>query len=152
MGVALVASAAVGLTGGTCKDRTTRCINAVAAVVSYYFPATYIFPVLILAGGLVTLVTRRKQARAPHAIQQTTAIFYVVTQLRFKRNCSSVVLPAATCVAAPRTLLIHRCLMLVPCPGMVAQSCSRAVDGIACGEMAACVSGNGAACGKSSGA
>jgi chromate transport protein ChrA len=73
VGVALVASAAVGLTAGTCRDRTTRCINAIAAVVSYYYPATYIFPALILAGGLVTLVTRRKQARSHmHACMNAT--------------------------------------------------------------------------------
>ncbi|CAL8468154.1 g7693 [Coccomyxa elongata] len=60
MGVALVASAAKGLTYGTCKDRTTMIINAVAAVISYYYPVTWIFPTLILAGGLVTLFTLRK--------------------------------------------------------------------------------------------
>lgn len=58
--MALVASAAKGLTYGTCKDRTTMIINTVAAIISYYYPATWIFPTLILAGGLVTLVTLRK--------------------------------------------------------------------------------------------
>ncbi|EIE20647.1 CHR family transporter: chromate ion [Coccomyxa subellipsoidea C-169] len=61
VGVALVASAAKGLTYGTCKDRTTMIINAVAAIISYYFPATWIFPTLILAGGVVTLFTLRKR-------------------------------------------------------------------------------------------
>ena len=63
VGVALVASAAKGLTYGTCKDRTTMIINAVAAVISYYYPVTWIFPTLILAGGLVTLFTLRKVVR-----------------------------------------------------------------------------------------
>ena len=63
MGVALVASAAVALTHSTCKDRTTMVINAVAALVSFYYPQTWIFPALILAGGLVTLYTQRKNVR-----------------------------------------------------------------------------------------
>ena len=37
-------------------------INAIAALVSFYYPQTWIFPTLILAGGLVTLYTLRKQA------------------------------------------------------------------------------------------
>jgi chromate transporter len=60
MGVALVASAAKSLTFSTCKDTVTMIINAVAAVVSFYYPVTWIFPALILAGGLTTLVTRWK--------------------------------------------------------------------------------------------
>ena len=61
VGVALVASAAVSLTYGTCKDRVTMTINAVAALISFYYPKTWIFPTLILAGGLVTLYTQRKK-------------------------------------------------------------------------------------------
>ena len=60
MGVALIASAAKALTYSTCKDMTTMIINAGAAVISYYYPATYIFPTCILAGGLITLVQRWK--------------------------------------------------------------------------------------------
>ena len=67
MGVALVAGAAVSLTYSTCKDRTTMVINAVAALVSFYYPQTWIFPALILAGGLVTLYTQRKKVRT-HAV------------------------------------------------------------------------------------
>jgi chromate transporter len=62
VGVALVASAAKGLTYGTCKDKTTMVINTVAAIISYYYPVTWIFPTLILAGGLVTLYMRRNEA------------------------------------------------------------------------------------------
>lgn len=58
MGVALVASAAKALTYSTCKSKVTMVINATAAIVSFYYPATWIFPALILAGGLTTLVTR----------------------------------------------------------------------------------------------
>ena len=58
VGVALVASAAKSLTYATCTDRVTMTINAAAAVVSFYYPATWIFPATILAGGLTTLVVR----------------------------------------------------------------------------------------------
>ncbi len=61
VGVALVAGAAVSLTYSTCKDRVTMAINAVAALISFYYPQTWIFPTLILAGGLVTLYTQRKK-------------------------------------------------------------------------------------------
>jgi len=50
VGVALVASAARGLTAGTCKLRVTMAINAAAAVITFYYPATYMFPACILAG------------------------------------------------------------------------------------------------------
>ncbi len=63
VGVALVASAARGLTGSTCKLRVTMVINAAAAVITFYYPATYMFPICILAGGLVTLYTNRKAVR-----------------------------------------------------------------------------------------
>lgn len=36
MGVALVASAAKGLTKNTCKEKLTMSINAAAAVITYY--------------------------------------------------------------------------------------------------------------------
>jgi hypothetical protein len=65
VGVALVASAARGLTAGTCKLRVTMAINAAAAVITFYYPATYMFPACILAGGLVTLYTNRKVVRRP---------------------------------------------------------------------------------------
>ncbi len=65
VGVALVASAARGLTAGTCKLRVTMAINAAAAVITFYYPATYMFPACILAGGLVTLYTNRKVVRVP---------------------------------------------------------------------------------------
>eukprot|EP00891_Asterochloris_glomerata_P000418 jgi/Astpho2/418/e_gw1.00011.213.1_t len=61
LGVALVASAAKALTKSTCKDKVCVAINATAAVTVFYYPATWVFPALIAAGGLVTLFTRRKQ-------------------------------------------------------------------------------------------
>ena len=55
VGVALVASAANSLTRITCKNKVTMAINAAAAVVVYYYSPTWIFPVLLMAGGLFTL-------------------------------------------------------------------------------------------------
>ncbi len=44
-----------------------------AAVISYYYPVTWIFPTLILAGGLTTLITKRKEVfladAMAHALQ-----------------------------------------------------------------------------------
>ena len=34
-----------------------------AALISYYYPVTWIYPALILAGGLTTLITKRKEVR-----------------------------------------------------------------------------------------
>lgn len=50
MGVALVASAAVKLAQGSCKDNTTRVIAAVAVVAVVMYPATWVFPLLIVFG------------------------------------------------------------------------------------------------------
>lgn len=58
VGVALIASAAKSLTCSTCKDKITMTINAVATVISFYLPVTWVFPALILAGGLTTLIVR----------------------------------------------------------------------------------------------
>ena len=74
VGVALVASAARGLTGSTCKLRVTMVINAAAAVITFYYPATYMFPVCILAGGLVTLYTNRKIVRLSLCPTSTCAL------------------------------------------------------------------------------
>ena len=53
-----MASAAKSLTYSTCKDRVSMIINATAAVIAFYYPVTWIFPTMILAGGLTTLVIR----------------------------------------------------------------------------------------------
>ena len=34
-----------------------------AALISYYYPVTWIYPALILAGGLTTLITKHKEVR-----------------------------------------------------------------------------------------
>ena len=53
----MVASAAKSLTHKTCTTRITVAINATAAVIVYYYSPTWIFPVLLILGGLVTLLT-----------------------------------------------------------------------------------------------
>ncbi|CAK0787139.1 hypothetical protein CVIRNUC_010355 [Coccomyxa viridis] len=68
VGVALVADAALKLTFSTCTEKTTMIINLAAALISYYYPVTWIYPALILAGGLTTLITKRKEvSMAEHA-------------------------------------------------------------------------------------
>ncbi|EFN55707.1 hypothetical protein CHLNCDRAFT_35448 [Chlorella variabilis] len=59
-GVALVASAALGLVRNICKGRLLQVLCTVAAVIAYYYPKPWTFPSLIVAGGLITLVAMRK--------------------------------------------------------------------------------------------
>ena len=59
-GVALVVSAAVDLARGQCKDQVTSALCLLSAVVAYYYQSNWIFPVLIVVGGLTTLYTKRK--------------------------------------------------------------------------------------------
>ena len=62
MGVALVASAAKTLTHSTCKNKVTLTINAAAVAIVYYYSPTWIFPVLLIAGGLVTFLTGHRNS------------------------------------------------------------------------------------------
>jgi chromate transporter len=55
VGVALVASAAKGMAGKLCATPLLSIICTLAAVIAYYWPKAYTFPVLIAAGGLLTL-------------------------------------------------------------------------------------------------
>jgi chromate transport protein ChrA len=55
VGVALVASAAKGMASKLCATPLLSIICTLAAVVAYYWPKAYTFPVLIAAGGLLTL-------------------------------------------------------------------------------------------------
>lgn len=55
VGVALVASAAKGMASKLCATRLLAVICTAAAVIAYYWPKAYTFPVLIAAGGLATL-------------------------------------------------------------------------------------------------
>ncbi len=51
VGVALVASAAGGLARNTCKNRVTQSVAAAATVVIVMYPATWVFPLLIVLGA-----------------------------------------------------------------------------------------------------
>mmetsp|Transcript_30756 Transcript_30756/g.73889 ORF Transcript_30756/g.73889 Transcript_30756/m.73889 type:complete len:571 (+) Transcript_30756:69-1781(+) len=54
VGVALVAGAAYALSKKTCPDLLTGFLNLLAAVVAYLYSTAWIFPVLIVFGGLCT--------------------------------------------------------------------------------------------------
>ncbi|CEM39786.1 unnamed protein product [Vitrella brassicaformis CCMP3155] len=54
-GIALVWAAAVGLGRKTMKDKVTIALGVLSAVVSYYHGEPYIFPTLIVFGGLTTI-------------------------------------------------------------------------------------------------
>ncbi|ACO69863.1 chromate ion transporter family, partial [Micromonas commoda] len=58
-GVALVVSAAVGLAKGQCKDQITSALCLMSATIAYYYQSNWIFPLLIVVGGLTTLYTKR---------------------------------------------------------------------------------------------
>jgi chromate transporter len=58
-GVALILSAAVGLARGQCKDEVTRLLCLMSATVAFYYTSNFIFPLLIVVGGLTTLYTKR---------------------------------------------------------------------------------------------
>ena len=64
-GVALVVSAAVDLAKGQCKDQITSALCLMSAVVAYYYTSNWIFPLLIVIGGLTTLYTKRNQTSPP---------------------------------------------------------------------------------------
>lgn len=55
-GVALVAASAFALTRGACKgEKLLLAISSVSAIITFYTVKIWLFPVLILLGGLVTL-------------------------------------------------------------------------------------------------
>ena len=59
-GIALVASAAKGLVKNICKGRMLEIICVASAVVAFYWPEPWTFPALIIIGGGVTLILKRK--------------------------------------------------------------------------------------------
>ncbi len=54
-GIGLVISAAVGLAKGQCTDQTTSALCLISAMVSYSYQSNWIFPLIIVSGGLTTL-------------------------------------------------------------------------------------------------
>jgi chromate transporter len=59
--VALVADAAYNLSKKLCNSRVTVFCCAVSAGVTYYYSSQWIFPTLIVLGGLLTIITERKK-------------------------------------------------------------------------------------------
>jgi chromate transport protein ChrA len=60
--VALVASAAKGLCTKICVDRMTACLCLLSATVACYYQSAWLFPALIVGGGLATMAHKRKEA------------------------------------------------------------------------------------------
>ena len=60
-GVALIAVSGVALCAGCCKDRWTAAATTVTALATFYFSAIWLMPVLILAGGLLTLAAYHRR-------------------------------------------------------------------------------------------
>jgi chromate transporter len=64
-GVALIVSAADGLTRSQAKTPTTKRLCALSAVVAYYYQTAWLFPTLIAFGGCVTVCeAKMKEAKA----------------------------------------------------------------------------------------
>jgi chromate transporter len=59
-GIALVASASAALTKNICKTKLLQVIATAAAVIAYYYPKPWTFPAVIIAGGIITVLSMRK--------------------------------------------------------------------------------------------
>jgi chromate transport protein ChrA len=57
----MVAGAAVQLGGKVCNSKVTQVLACFSAVFAFYWPKAYVFPSVIIVGGLVTLYTERKK-------------------------------------------------------------------------------------------
>jgi hypothetical protein len=56
-----VAVAAKSLALGACKDNVTAWLAVAASCAAYYFTLSWLLPILLLAGGLITLYARRNE-------------------------------------------------------------------------------------------
>ncbi|CAI5493690.1 unnamed protein product [Closterium sp. Naga37s-1] len=63
--VALVAEAAVVLGKKVCKDRVSKVLCMAAAVITFYYQTQWLFPTIILVGGLITVIIGRNKPIAP---------------------------------------------------------------------------------------
>ena len=81
MGVALVASAAKSLTHRTCKNKITLAINATAAAIVCYYNPTWVFPLLLIGGGLVTFLSSRNRDTPARPSEDHTDSFGIGTGL-----------------------------------------------------------------------
>ena len=99
-GVALIAASAAALTRGCCKDRTTLLLAALSAIVTFYYVAIWVFPALILFGGLVTLVANRKKDMSITATDQHLERFGLPRWAAAATAASWLAILIATLVAA----------------------------------------------------
>jgi len=81
VGVALVASAAKSLTHSTCKNKITLAINATTAAIVCYYNPTWVFPLLLISGGLVTLLSSRDHDTPARHSEDCTDSFGIGTGL-----------------------------------------------------------------------
>ena len=58
-GIGLVISASIGLAKGQCVDKTTSMLCLMSASIAYSYQSNWIFPLLIVVGGLATLFVYR---------------------------------------------------------------------------------------------
>ncbi|CAI5458702.1 unnamed protein product [Closterium sp. Yama58-4] len=63
--VALVAEAAVILGKKMCRNKVTRVLCVASAVITFYYATQWIFPTVILLGGVVTYFTERNKPIPP---------------------------------------------------------------------------------------
>ncbi|CAI7886359.1 unnamed protein product [Closterium sp. NIES-53] len=63
--VALVAEAAVMLGKKVCKDRVSKVLCVAAAVITFYYQTQWLFPTIILVGGLITVIIGRNKPIPP---------------------------------------------------------------------------------------
>lgn len=83
VGVALVAVAAKGLVGKAIKGPLTSTILLMSACISYVFSAAWLFPALIVGGGLVTLlfntfVTHASMALAVRSMPLSCSVGFTI--------------------------------------------------------------------------
>lgn len=64
-GIGLVISASIGLAKGQCKDQTTSVLCLTSASIAYSYQSNWIFPLLIVIGGLATLFVNRSDDFSP---------------------------------------------------------------------------------------
>lgn len=76
-----MASAAKSLTHSTCKNQITLAINAITAAIVCYYNPTWVFPLMLIGGGLVTLLTSRSHDASARQSEDHSDSFGIGTGL-----------------------------------------------------------------------
>jgi chromate transport protein ChrA len=87
--VALVASAAKGLCTKICVDRMTACLCLLSATIACYYQSAWLFPALIVGGGLATMAHKRKEAITVQVSGRMPALPPCPPLARSYINCSA---------------------------------------------------------------